>query len=272
MDFENLDEELELAIEAVFAAGEEIMDLYEQEFEYAQKADGSLVSEADVISNEVIKAILIDSNKNKYGFMSEETDDDLSRFDHDRVWVLDPLDGSKHFIDMTDDFTIQLALLVKNELELAVVYAPAHDVMFFAKKGEGAYMISGDSDPVKISVSDIKDLTKSRLLVSESRRQEEVRNIGSSLGIEIVPVGSGLKYCLIGRGDGEIVMNLSGEQREWDVAAPALILQEAGGFVCDKEGNPLIWNKENTKMNNGIIGINNRVNLDKIISEIKKLN
>ena len=267
-----MSEELEVAISAVMAAGEQVLDLYEQHnYTEVTKEDESPVTEADELSNEIIKAILKEfDEENKYAILSEEDADDLSRFEKDRVWILDPLDGTKEFIKRNDEFCVMLALLVENELELGVVFAPALDAVFFAQKGFGAYMIKGDNEPVKISTSNIESTNEFRMLVSRSHVRDQEKSIAKELGVkEIIGVGSGYKTCVIASGNAEIAMNLSGGQKEWDIAAPAIILQEAGGYVCDKFGKHLMFNKDDVRMNKGVVAVNNKKNIDKIVETIK---
>ncbi len=214
-------------------ASERILDIYKQHHpKVDQKADHSPVTEADLLSNETIVSQL----KQYYPqipVISEENQipSYKIRSQWDYFWLLDPLDGTKEFIHKTDEFVINLALVYRKEVVAGFVYVPCSKKLYFAKKGEGAYLLS-KKGKVQLKVSPFpKGDQLKRVPVSRFHPHLKTENYISKMGnIQRLEIGSALKILYIASGKADIYPRLS-NLSEWDIAAPQIILEEAGGSV-----------------------------------------
>jgi len=156
---------------------------------------------------------------------------------------VDPLDGTKEFLRRTGEFTVNIALMDCNAPILGVVYAPVVDKLYFAARGVGAYKAEQD----RVSSIKAARAAKStvRMVVSRSHRNQEEDLepfAGGAENCEFIVMGSSLKFCLVAEGAADVYPR-TGPTMEWDTAAAQCILEEAGGFVTDLEGNSMNYNK-----------------------------
>lgn len=224
-------------------AGDTIMEIYQRDFSIEYKDDKSPLTEADLASNEVIVNAL---KKYDFPIMSEEDKliDFHERKDWEYYWCIDPIDGTKEFIKKNGEFTINIALIHNNTPILGVVYAPALDDIYIAKKGEGAYK-NNQKLPLIINKNREKKL---KVVASKSHLSEETQVFINSLkteNIEQISKGSSLKLCLVAEGEADIYPRLA-PTMEWDTAAAHAVVLEAGKEVIQFESKvPLLYNKEN---------------------------
>jgi len=226
-------------------AGNAIMEIYMKDFIIEYKDDKSPLTEADTKSNKIICNALEKLYPN-IPIMSEEN----KQTDYDKrkkwnyYWCIDPIDGTKEFIKKNDEFTVNIALIHKDTPVLGVVYAPAIDEMYKAKKGEGAYK-NKDRLPLKINTNPKEKLSvvasKSHL---SAKTQEFIDNLEAK-EIEQVSKGSSLKLCMVASGEADIYPRLA-PTMEWDTAAADAIVREAGKMTYQfKDNISMIYNKEN---------------------------
>ena len=128
--------ETELAINAVKEAGNAVMEIYKHDFTSTTKKDNSPLTEADLKSNDIIQKIIVGTG---YPVLSEESVDSKKRLEHDKIWIIDPLDGTSDFVSKSGEFTIMIALVDKHEPILGVIYWPTNDILYVAQKGCGEY-------------------------------------------------------------------------------------------------------------------------------------
>ena len=226
-------------------AGDAIMEIYEKDFTIEYKDDKSPLTEADLKANAIIcqqlekfySSIPIMSEENK------EVEYSIRKF-WDYYWCIDPIDGTKEFIKKNGEFTVNIALIYKNIPVLGVVYAPAIEVMYKAKKGEGAYK-NNQKLPLCFNHQPKKKLL---VVASKSHLSEETQLFIDNLDskeIEQVSKGSSLKLCMVADGTADIYPRLA-PTMEWDTAAAHAIVLEAGKkvFVFESE-EPVEYNKPN---------------------------
>ncbi|MFP4423887.1 MAG: 3'(2'),5'-bisphosphate nucleotidase CysQ [Candidatus Woesearchaeota archaeon] len=240
---------LDEIILVVKSAGKHIMQFYEQEIQVSYKDDKSPVTKADIEAEEILKEGLAHFN---FGCICEETPEDY--LEHDYVWVIDPLDGTKDFVEKTGEFAVMVGLLYKNKPILGVVYAPALDKLYTAKKGEGAFL---NGKPIQVST--IKDLRQFRVVTSKFHFDKKDQSCIDRLNVlSVKKVGSaGVKVGLVAEGKAELYFNRHDFMGKWDCCAPQVILEEAGGAVYDINGAPLSYESEKRNMPTGIIATNN---------------
>jgi myo-inositol-1(or 4)-monophosphatase len=193
-----------------------------------QKSDGSFVTEADFASNDIIvpglRKLFPDD-----GILSEEGPPDPQLPGRSRVWILDPLDGTKSFIDGNDDFSILLALCVDGVPEFSIMYVPAREMTAVAVRGGGA------------------TLNGKTLRVSDSTafrpRSVYLRHMDFEPALFVYDrwLDSGLAFLTLCTGDFDGFILHIKSHREWDLAAPALMVKEAGGKLTDERGGEVTF-------------------------------
>ena len=251
--------ELELAKTIAVKAGKKIMEYYHGSFEVDIKSDDSPVTSADRASNEIIVSEL----KRKYPYfaiLSEENDDDFSRLDNDYVWIIDPLDGTQDFVDHGSGFAVNIALAYKHELVVGVVYIPVNDELYYASKGNGSFCVR-DNKTTRIHVSDkVNDLTCLTSLHFFGKEEKELVNKHSDKIKKCFAAGASIKACLIAEGKAEICYRLYPNTKEWDTAAPQLLVEEAGGYFLKPDGSPISYNRKDVNNQEGFIIVNRKDN------------
>lgn len=259
--------ELDVALQAVTEAGNAILDIYGERYATSIKQDNSPITEADLKSNEIIKRIL---SKTNYPILSEEDKDDKSRVLQDKIWIVDPLDGTSDFIDKTGEFTVMIALVKNKKPILGVIGWPTEKTIFAAQEGKGAYRFS-DGRWRKISVTKISDLPKCRAVGSRHHLSDKEKMFIDKLGIkDFTSIGSSLKVGKISSGEAEAYITTTNKMKEWDSAASYCIISEAGGRMTDMLGNDLTYNNKLVNHQNGILVTNGLIH-NNILEEFKKL-
>lgn len=260
-----LDRELNTAIQAAVAAGDKILEIYRNDFSVYYKDDKSPVTEADIIANQVILTLLANCFPED-GFLSEEVIDDRSRFDKQRCWVIDPLDGTKEFVKKNGEFSVSIGLVDRGKVVLGVIYVPVRKRLYYATLGTGAYRKEADGQVTKLMTSVRKK--PYHLLISRSHPskktlallEKEEQNI-----LSVTEMGSAIKGCLIAEGLFDVYYNF-GHSMKWDTCAMECIVHEAGGIMRRLDDQPINYMEQNTK-NFGFYIINhpeNRIDLDQL--------
>ena len=153
------EKELQAMIFASKEASKKIMEIYNKGFDVEIKFDESPVTLADKTADKLIREILSERFPT-YGFLTEESDDDLERLEKEFVFVVDPVDGTKDFVTKNGQFTTNIGLIHNHEVVVGVVNVPFSDELYYAIKNQGAYYQKDDSEPTRIHVNDkINDLT-----------------------------------------------------------------------------------------------------------------
>jgi len=260
--------ELDIALRAVAEAGNIILEVYEGKYKTSIKQDNSPITDADLKSNEVIKRIL---SKTNHQILSEEDKDDQSRVSKNKIWIVDPLDGTSDFIDQTGEFTVMIALIKNKKPILGVIGWPTEKTIFAAQEGKGAFRFS-ENEWRKISVTKISELPKCRAVGSRHHLSDKEKIFIEKLGIkDFTSIGSSLKVGKISSGEAEVYITTTDKMKEWDSAASYCIISEAGGRMTDMLGNDLTYNNKIVNHQNGILVTNGLIH-NTILEEFKKLN
>lgn len=255
----NLEKELEISIQAAYLAGQEIMNIYQTDFEVEYKADQSPLTLADQKANKIITSLLKEHFPTT-AILSEEDPDNELRFQYDWLWIVDPLDGTKEFVKKNGQFTVNIALTYKKEPVLGVIYAPVYDKLYFASLNQGAYLKVGN-ETKKIHVSD--KLTQLIMIGSSSHASPEEAEIFATHQdaiIEQKSAGSSLKGCLVAEGEADIYFRY-GLTSEWDICAMHAILLEAGGCFGQLDKTPMLYNRKDILNRKGFYAVNRLENL-----------
>lgn len=199
------------------------------------KERSSPVTEADIALDVFLKEHLSGLFP-QAGWLSEETADNPERLDRDWVWIVDPIDGTRAFATGHPDWSISIALVVEGQPVLGVLFAPAHDRLYEAKRGEGAWC-NGE----RMHTSQAEFLDNARVAGPRPLVDRFERYMGP---VEHLPKVPSLALRLARVAEGSIDVGLvSANSRDWDIAAADLILREAGGLLTDFRGTPPVYNK-----------------------------
>ena len=230
--------ELEVLRKAVRQAGQQALKLAAEGFETHIKKDRSPVTTADLAVNQILHEMLLTAFPHD-AWLSEETPDDLRRLENKRVWIIDPIDGTKYFMRGVPQYAISVALVESNQPVVAAVYNPATDELFSAVRGIGAWL-----NDQRIHVTPARDGRPVILVNPPALERGVFRTIEAAA--ECRPMGSiAYTLALVSAGRADATLNLDG-LNEWDVAGGVLLIEEAGGTVMDRNGSPLSFNQSNT--------------------------
>ena len=258
---------LENLMDAVVLAGEKIREIYETDFEVKKKEDDSPITKADLESNKIHRATL---EKTGIPILSEESDDDKSRLDSEKVWIVDPLDGTQDFVNKTGEFTILVGLVENHIPVMGLVYLPIKKILYLAEREMGAFCYDLQKWE-QISVREVIDLKNCLALVSRHHLSGKEKEILDHLEItNTSTIGSTLKVMEISSGRADIYLTTTNKMSQWDTCASNCIISEAGGRMTDISGNELFYNTEAVKHENGLLVTNGFVH-EKAVSKITKL-
>ena len=239
--------DLNLAISAATKAGALILNYFESEYEIQEKGFHNPVTTADYVADQSIKETLM-KNRPDYGWLSEETVDSLERLKKRKVWIVDPLDGTKEFIEGVPNFVVSIALVEDGYPVVGVLYNPVTKELFTAAKNEGAYL---NKTPIKCSSKE--NLSEMVILTSRSESRKGLWSPYKNIFHKLNPVGSvAYKLGLTAAAKADIFASLR-PKNEWDICAGNCIINEAGGKLIDLKGKRVIFNRETTLIHPGLI-------------------
>ena len=234
-------------------AGEEIIKIYQSQFEVTIKSDSSPLTEADLLSNKILTEGL-----KKYfpdiPILAEESRliPYAERKEWDYFWLVDPLDGTKEFIKKNGEFTINIALVDKMEPFFGIIYSPVKETAWFNIPKRGIFKKGSDGITHKIIPDIQREPGQVILIGSRSHGREELQAFTDSMKdkydkVDLISAGSALKFCLLVEGQADIYPRFT-PTMEWDTAAGHALIRESGKeiYIMDS-GEILTYNKENLK-------------------------
>ncbi len=243
-------EEAAVAERAAKEAGSIIMRLFKGKYDVHEKSKNNPVTSADLAANRKIREIILDRFPHD-GWLSEEDKDSAQRLSLSRVWVVDPIDGTKEFIEGVPQFAVSIGFVVDGCPKVAVVFNPAEDRFYQAAAGQGAYL---NQQPIRVTQRN--DVDGALLLVSRSEPQRKFQVFVNRC--EIKPVGSiAFRLAKVAGGDGDGTLTFR-SIREWDICAGILMVQEAGGKAVDGNGSPLLFNRQEAR-HRGVVAANDHL-------------
>jgi myo-inositol-1(or 4)-monophosphatase len=248
---QDLRREVDTARKAALAAGEVLKRYYDSEYEVGSKGHDNPVTAADLEADRAIKQALTSAFPD-YGWLSEETADNEDRLSKRRVWIVDPLDGTKEFIKKIPEFAVAIALIDNCEPIVGVTYNPMKREMFWSARGLGCHL--GKS---RAHVTRTRALHRASVLASRSETERGEWEAFHGI-MKVAPTGSvAYKLAMVAGGRADATFTRS-PKNEWDIASGAALIIEAGGRITDIEGRPLRFNQRNPKIaglvaDNGIL-------------------
>lgn len=282
--------DLALAFRAAQHAAHEVMRTFGRPQEVVEKAPGQPVTQSDLVADRILREELLGARPS-YGWLSEETADRPDRMAAERVWIVDPIDGTRSFIAGRPEFAISIGLAESGKAMVGVVLNPATGEIFWALRGGGSYLahlphpapggqsalvalerLPGPPVPLSVTTRTLQEevvlfASRSELAAGEFDAWGGTGGVAGRWRIE--PVGStAYKLARIAAGAGDIFLS-RGPKSEWDVCAGALIVEEAGGRVTDLHGEPLHYNRPNPSIR-GLLATNGQVH-DELLEFVARL-
>lgn len=253
-------------------AGDILLKYYKKDIKIDTKADATdYVTIADREADEFIQSKLKELFPNDK-ILSEENENRPDDY-MGRVWMVDPLDGTKYFIKHKEDFSVMIGLCVDGKPVLGVVYAPILDDLYYAEKGKGSFLVH-EGKTKKLQVNTISNFEEASCItrgvkvdkrpldiISEDLNPKKVYERGSV----------GIKLGVIAKGEVEFHISSNVKTSKWDICAPQIILEEAGGIVKNLEGNDIDYIRKEVRLIESFRG-SNKVLADKIQEHLNKYN
>jgi 3'(2'), 5'-bisphosphate nucleotidase len=253
-DFKDRQHLIDALVEIVKDAGREIMKIYASDFDVVTKDDASPLTQADLASHRSIRDAL-DRLTPDIPVLSEESNlpDFATRKGWSRYWLVDPLDGTKEFVNRNGEFTVNIALIDGHRATLGVVGVPAQEIVY---TGDVAERRAQRRDQRGVAAMHTRRMDRERELVvvaSRSHGGERLEAFIDGLGERFnsvirTPVGSSLKLCILAEGRADLYPRL-GPTSEWDIAAAHAVLEAAGGAVMTFDHEPLRYNTKESLLN-----------------------
>lgn len=238
--------DLDLLISAAHKAGEIATQFSGPSAKVWDKPDGAgPVTEADLAVNTMLEDTLR-AARPAYGWLSEESDDNTERLHADFTFIIDPIDGTRSFINGSDTWAHSLAIAHHGRVVAAVIYLPLRDKLYTAAAGKGAHL-----NAAAIAPSQRQSLTDATLLAAKPNLDpEHWQDAPPAVNRSLRP-SLAYRLALVAQGEFDAMITLR-PSWEWDIAAGDLILREAGAVTSDRNGNPLIFNNKHPQVN-GVI-------------------
>ena len=247
-------------IAIVREAAAAILTVYDSDFAIQHKDDRSPLTAADLAAHRCIVAGL-QALTPDIPVLSEESAHEVAtatRRGWSRLWVVDPLDGTREFIKRNGEFTVNIALVDGGEAVFGVVQAPVTGELWHGSAATGAYRREGERDtPLRVRAPALAPL---RVAASRSHRDARTEafmaRMAASVGgaVERVGLGSSLKFCRVAEGGLDVYPRF-GPTSEWDTAAAQCVLEGAGGAVLDPQGRPFRYHQRDTLLNGDFMAI-----------------
>ncbi|MCW8966215.1 MAG: hypothetical protein OQK82_05970, partial [Candidatus Pacearchaeota archaeon] len=200
--------------------------------------------------------------------LSEETENTVTNYTG-RVWIIDPLDGTKLFTDKIPYFSINVALCLNGIPILGVAGTPTENKIYFAEKNKGAF-VKQNNKITKLSVSKVNEVSESILITNNYNKKRPFDYILSNFKVKEHLTRSAFGILLIASGKAELFIHPGHHFKKWDTCAPQIIVEEAGGKVTDLLGNSLNYKQKESIWKNSVV-VSNGIIHDKVIDEIKSM-
>ena len=253
-----LSQELARARELALAAGALLLEHERAGVEVEFKGPDDPVTIADREASHLIVSGLQESFPND-AVLSEEAPDDSARLKCERVWIIDPMDGTREFIRKNGEYAVMIGLAIGGAAHLGVVFQPSTGYLYEGVTGHGAWMThAGKRDAIQVSAHGAGPTEPLTLAVSRSHRSKRVDELKKHLPVakEVVSGSVGLKVGLVIRRTCDAYVIFDDKTKEWDTCGPQAILEAAGGRVTDLHGRTMAYNRTDLHNRDGLVCTN----------------
>lgn len=232
-----------------------IIGIYDSAFAVEHKADASPLTAADLAAHRILVEGL-ERLTPDIPVLSEEAAEDATwnvRCGWQRLWLVDPLDGTREFVKRNGEFSVNLALIEDGVPVFGIVQAPVTGTLWHATRGVGAFRREGNDETTLHTRRPAR--TPLRVAASRSHRDARTEAFIAKMGeVEPIGLGSSLKFCKLAEGGMDVYPRF-GPTSEWDTAAGQCVLEAAGGVVIDPKGRPLRYNQRDTLLNGDFLAL-----------------
>jgi len=245
--------------------GKIILDNYDAPGGVERKGDGTLVTDIDKKVSRMISSALEESFP-EYGILDEEGGG--KGLEKRRMWIVDPLDNTKGYVEKTNDFGVIIGLNENDETVFGATYNPKVDEFAYAGKGVGSYLTT-EGKTIRLRVSESE---KIHALVSRTRKSQELNAMLYQLNADSIKyIGGALKTIEVAKGTVTLFLcPRKYKMHSWDLCAPSLILEEAGGKITDVYGNKLDYKNSDHRIYNGVVATNGKIH-DMVLERISNV-
>ncbi|MEQ1512656.1 MAG: 3'(2'),5'-bisphosphate nucleotidase CysQ [Lysobacteraceae bacterium] len=248
----------ESVIALAVAAAADILAIYDGAFDVERKADDSPLTAADLASHRRIVEGLQQLTPDIPVLSEESSETDIAtRRSWSRLWLVDPLDGTREFVKRNGEFTVNIALIEDGVATFGVIQAPVTGELWWGDRVHGAYR----RDAIGEIALETRTPALSPLRVAASRSHRDARTeafmakMAAQRGeLEAIGVGSSLKFCRVAEGAIDVYPRFA-PTSEWDTAAGQCIVEAAGGRVLDRQGRPFRYNQRDTLLNGDFVAL-----------------
>lgn len=253
----DLSHELDVARELAREAAALVRRFSQQPMAVKHKAGGEPVTEADLAANTLIVSRLAQEFPGD-AVLSEELPDDGSRLGSRRVWMVDPIDGTRDFIRGQTGYVVMIGLCLDGRPVLGVVAHPSTGAVWSGVVGQAAWREQPGGTRTPVQTSPLAEPPGVRIVVSQSRRSPQIDAFRRALGVtDEMTVGSvGLKVALVAQGERDLYLYPGEQTKLWDTCGPEAILIAAGGRMSDMDGRPLDYGKADLNNRSGVVASN----------------
>jgi 3'(2'), 5'-bisphosphate nucleotidase len=253
--------ELEVALQAADKAGKYLLDAYSR-FQVIANAPASITTDADRESQEIILQCIRAAFPDDALCAEEQTASVAGRpATGSRLWVVDPIDGTRGFARKNGEFSVMVAFLHENQLAVGVVLQPAAHRLTYASRGTGCWRRDNGGDPAACRVGAARTMAEATLVQSHSRDPHkpspELQALAPARVIE--SYSAGIKLAMVARGEADLYLNTYDAFHDWDIAAGHILVSEAGGTVTGLKGQVPryglagAWQRDGLLASNGLV-------------------
>lgn len=260
--------EMSVCLAAIRAAGKEVLTRY-QSFERIANAPGDISTDADRASQEIILRRLHDTFPSDR-LCGEESTATLQQAQErstqgERLWIVDPIDGTRGFARKNDEFSIMIGFVVAGEVILGAVLEPAIDRLTYAVRGEGCFVVVGEGQPQRCRATATPTLAQAVLSISRSQKAEGRERLLTAFGARdaVETYSAGIKLAQVARGETDIYLGDYLTLKDWDVCAGHILVEEAGGRISSVDGREIRYAGTGKSLGGrGILATNGRLHDD----------
>jgi 3'(2'), 5'-bisphosphate nucleotidase len=254
--------EFEVALDAARRTNRHLMQEYER-FQAIPDAPADISTDADRQAQEIILQTIRQAFPQD-ALCAEEATTTLHESAHtgERVWIVDPIDGTRGFARKNGEFSVMIGFVEKRQIQLGVVAQPAVRKLTYAQRGQGCWRLDGDdTQPIRCQVTAVAELRKCTL--TQSRSRGPTKQSPWALALEpahiVESYSAGIKLALVARGDADVYLNTYEAFHDWDICAGHILVTEAGGMVTGTGGQELQYGLPGAWQKNGLLATNGRL-------------
>ena len=242
---------LDLSVYAIKEASRVIVKHYNSDLDVKMKGIGNPVTDADYEADDILHKLLINETPD-FGWLSEETKDSPDRLEKEFVWIVDPLDGTKEFVEGIPNFVISIGLVKNGNPVLGTIINPITLELYTSYKGNGV-KLNGNS----VYISSKSSLESMTMLNSRTETKDGLWNPFNKNFNKLIAIGSiAYKLAMTSASQADITGSLK-PKNEWDICAGHCLINESGGIMLTSEGENISYNNKNTLINPGLVASNN---------------